>query len=209
MGSQTPSDYRLQKSKCVFLGQEDVGKTCILMRFMHDIFDPNYHATIGIDFLSRTIVVDKQTVRLQLWDTAGQERFRSLIPSYIRDSSVSIVVYDIASRDSFEQTSEWIKRIRETKSNEGIIFLVGNKTDLSEKRVVSFEEGAAKAKKEEVYFCETSAKSGAGVNAVSQVYYRIPKMYNFFYSNFKCTWLPKFPVLVFSTCLFETLARFG
>ncbi len=36
-------------------------------------------------------------IRLQLWDTAGQERFRSLIPSYIRDSSVAVVVYDITS----------------------------------------------------------------------------------------------------------------
>ncbi|TPP67048.1 putative YPT6-GTP-binding protein of the rab family [Fasciola gigantica] len=166
MGSRAFADYSLQKTKCVFLGQEDVGKTCILMRFMHDIFDSSYHATIGIDFLSRTIVVDKQTVRLQLWDTAGQERFRSLIPSYIRDSSVSIVVYDVTSRTSFEQTSEWIKRIRETKPNEGIIFLVGNKTDLTEKRVVSFEEGSAKAKKERVHFCETSAKSGTGVNGL-------------------------------------------
>lgn len=30
-------------------------------------------------------------------DTAGQERFRSLIPSYIRDSSVAVIVYDVAS----------------------------------------------------------------------------------------------------------------
>lgn len=41
--------------------------------------------------------LEDRTVRLQLWDTAGQERFRSLIPSYIRDSSVAVVVYDISS----------------------------------------------------------------------------------------------------------------
>lgn len=56
-------------------------------------------ATIGIDFLSKTMYLEDRTVRLQLWDTAGQERFRSLIPSYIRDSTVAVVVYDI--------TSEW------------------------------------------------------------------------------------------------------
>lgn len=54
-------------------------------------------ATIGIDFLSKTMYLEDRTVRLQLWDTAGQERFRSLIPSYIRDSSVAVVVYDITS----------------------------------------------------------------------------------------------------------------
>lgn len=55
-------------------------------------------ATIGIDFLSKTMYLEDRTVRLQLWDTAGQERFRSLIPSYIRDSTVAVVVYDITSK---------------------------------------------------------------------------------------------------------------
>ena len=53
---------------------------------MYDSFDTTYQATIGIDFLSKTMYLEDRTVRLQLWDTAGQERFRSLIPSYIRDS---------------------------------------------------------------------------------------------------------------------------
>jgi hypothetical protein len=60
---------------------------------MYDTFDNTYQATIGIDFLSKTMYLEDRTVRLQLWDTAGQERFRSLIPSYIRDSSVAVVVY--------------------------------------------------------------------------------------------------------------------
>ena len=74
-----------------------MGKTSIILRFMHDCFDSNYQATIGIDFLSKTMFVDEKILRLQLWDTAGQERFRSLIPSYIKDSSFAIVVYDITS----------------------------------------------------------------------------------------------------------------
>ncbi len=64
---------------------------------MYDTFDSAYQATIGIDFLSKTMYLEDRTVRLQLWDTAGQERFRSLIPSYIRDSSVAVIVYDITS----------------------------------------------------------------------------------------------------------------
>lgn len=70
---------------------------------MYDNFDAQYAATIGIDFLSKTMYLDDRTVRLQLWDTAGQERFRSLIPSYIRDSSVAVVVYDVTSILNFEE----------------------------------------------------------------------------------------------------------
>lgn len=75
-----------------------VGKTSLITRFMYDTFDNTYQATIGIDFLSKTMYLEDRTVRLQLWDTAGQERFRSLIPSYIRDSTVAVVVYDITSK---------------------------------------------------------------------------------------------------------------
>jgi Ras-related protein Rab-6A len=88
---------------------------------MYDTFDNTYQATIGIDFLSKAMYLEDRTVRLQLWDTAGQvcirvflplvcnndklwffsldvqERYRSLIPSYIRDCSVAIVVFDITS----------------------------------------------------------------------------------------------------------------
>ena len=62
------------------------------------MFILSLQATIGIDFLSKTMYLEDRTVRLQLWDTAGQERFRSLIPSYIRDSTVAVVVYDITSK---------------------------------------------------------------------------------------------------------------
>lgn len=87
----------LSKYKLVFLGDQSVGKTSIITRFVYDKFDVNYQATIGIDFLTKTQYLEDRSVRLQLWDTAGQERFRSLIPSYIRDSSVAVVVYDITS----------------------------------------------------------------------------------------------------------------
>uniref|UniRef100_A0A672SY66 RAB6B, member RAS oncogene family a n=1 Tax=Sinocyclocheilus grahami TaxID=75366 RepID=A0A672SY66_SINGR len=73
-------------------------------------------------------------VRLQLWDTAGQERFRSLIPSYIRDSTVAVVVYDITNVNSFQQTSKWIDDVRTERGSDVIIMLVGNKTDLADKR---------------------------------------------------------------------------
>ena len=91
----------LCKFKLIFLGEKSVGKTSLITRFMYDSFDDTYQANIGIDFLSKTMYLEDRTVRLQLWDTAGQERFQSLIPSYIRDSTVAVVVYDITNTNSF------------------------------------------------------------------------------------------------------------
>ena len=156
----------LSKYKLVFLGDQGTGKTSIITRFMYDSFDRNYQATIGIDFLSKTMYLEDRTVRLQLWDTAGQERFRSLIPSYIRDSSVAVVVYDISNRASFLNTATWIEDVRNERGNDVIIVLVGNKTDLSDRRQVSVEEGEDKANKDGIMFIETSAKAGYNIKAL-------------------------------------------
>nr|XP_039251507.1 ras-related protein Rab-6A-like isoform X1 [Styela clava]XP_039251509.1 ras-related protein Rab-6A-like isoform X1 [Styela clava] len=155
----------LRKFKLVFLGEQSVGKTSLITRFMYDSFDNTYQskATIGIDFLSKTMYLEDRTVRLQLWDTAGQERFRSLIPSYIRDSTVAVVVYDITNVNSFQQTTKWIDDVRTERGSDVIIMLVGNKTDLADKRQVSIEEGEKKAKELNVMFIETSAKTGYNV----------------------------------------------
>jgi hypothetical protein len=95
--TRLPQIAPLSKYKVVFLGDQGTGKTSIIKAFVYSAFDANYQATIGIDFLSKTMSLEDRTVRLQIWDSAGQERFRSLIPSYIRDSSVAVVVYDITS----------------------------------------------------------------------------------------------------------------
>ncbi|KYO49090.1 ras-related protein Rab-6A isoform C [Alligator mississippiensis] len=180
----------LRKFKLVFLGEQSVGKTSLITRFMYDSFDNTYQATIGIDFLSKTMYLEDRTIRLQLWDTAGQERFRSLIPSYIRDSAaavvvydittgqerfrslipsyirdstVAVVVYDITNVNSFQQTTKWIDDVRTERGSDVIIMLVGNKTDLADKRQVSIEEGERKAKELNVMFIETSAKAGYNV----------------------------------------------
>uniref|UniRef100_A0A8C4Z0G6 Ras-related protein Rab-6A n=1 Tax=Gadus morhua TaxID=8049 RepID=A0A8C4Z0G6_GADMO len=153
----------LRKFKLVFLGEQSVGKTSLITRFMYDSFDNTYQATIGIDFLSKTMYLEDRTIRLQLWDTAGQERFRSLIPSYIRDSAAAVVVYDITNVNSFQQTTKWIDDVRTERGSDVIIMLVGNKTDLADKRQVSIEEGERKAKELNVMFIETSAKAGYNV----------------------------------------------
>eukprot|EP01087_Luapelamoeba_hula_P014837 TRINITY_DN4402_c0_g1_i1.p1 TRINITY_DN4402_c0_g1~~TRINITY_DN4402_c0_g1_i1.p1 ORF type:complete len:223 (+),score=20.46 TRINITY_DN4402_c0_g1_i1:175-843(+) len=153
----------LAKYKLVFLGDQSVGKTSIITRFMYDTFESTYQPTIGIDFLSKTMYLEDRTIRLQLWDTAGQERFRSLIPSYIRDSSVAIVVYDITNRGSFLDTARWVEDIRAERGNDVVLMLVGNKTDLSDKRSVSVEEGEAKAKEYGAMFTESSAKAGHNI----------------------------------------------
>jgi Ras-related protein Rab-6A len=159
-----PADTRaLRKYKLVFIGDQAVGKTSIISSFMYGTFETHYASTIGIDFVSKSVPVDDGTVRLQLWDTAGQERFRSLIPSYIRDSHVAVVVFDLTNRKSFDSTQRWIADVRAQRGKDVIIVLVGNKTDLADQREVSSAEVEARASEEDIMFIETSAKDNSNI----------------------------------------------
>lgn len=111
--------------------------------------------------------LDDRTIRLQLWDTAGQERFRTLIPSYIRDSAVTIIVYDVTSRASFEAIDHWVEDVHRERGEDVLIVLVGNKTDLIDRREVSVSEGEAKARSmSATIFMEASAKTGSNVRTL-------------------------------------------
>lgn len=152
------------KYKLVFLGDQSVGKTSLLSRFMYDTFDTQYKATVGIDFMSKTMYLPDRTIRLQLWDTAGQERFRTLVPSYIRDSNVAVVVYDITDRKTFEQAHKWVDDVVTERQGQALIVLVGNKNDLGSERVVTQQEGEDMAKAVGgAIFMEASAMTGQNV----------------------------------------------
>jgi len=164
MSASTSSSVKpLRKYKLVFIGDQSVGKTSIISSFMYDTFDAHYASTIGIDFVSKSVPVDDGTVRLQLWDTAGQERFRSLIPSYIRDSHVAVVVFDITNKETFNSTAKWIADVRAQRGNDVVIVLVGNKTDLASSRQVTSAEIEACANEQDIMFIETSAKEGFNI----------------------------------------------
>lgn len=140
-----------------------MGKTSIISNFMYGTFDDTHQPTIGIDFLSKAIQLQDRAVKLQLWDTAGQERFRSLIPNFIRDSCTAVIVYDMTLIDTFSSVEQWAEDIRNVSGNHMTTFLVGNKLDLAENRVVGKDEGEEKARQLSMKFIETSAKTGEGV----------------------------------------------
>ena len=150
----------VQHFKIIFLGDQYVGKSSILNRFYQDRFEPDYQATIGLDFHSKNVEINGTTIRLLLYDTAGQEKFKSLIPMYIRDANIIIVVYDISNKDSFIHTEHWVNETKDLKREDAIFVLVGNKIDLDDKRAVSYKEANEYAEEKGFLFHEVSAKTG-------------------------------------------------
>ena len=160
--AQRTINPEIPKYKLIFLGDQGVGKSCILNRFMNDTFTEEYQATIGLDFQSKNVQIDRQDIHLLLYDTAGQEKFRSLIPMYTRDANIVILVYDISSKETFDHLPDWLNDLQNVKLDEVIFAIVGNKNDLNEKREVTPEEGAKFAEEHNYIFHEISAKTSDG-----------------------------------------------
>ncbi len=116
----------------------------------------------------KTISIDTEDqgqlrVKLQIWDTGGQERFSSIRPMYYRGSLGALLIFDLTSYESFEHLPQWIEEVRSNIKSDVPFLLVGNKSDLLEERAVSIEEINSFTDKFNLYYMETSAKTGEGV----------------------------------------------
>ena len=115
--------------KCCVIGEHGVGKTSLIRALLGQPLD-NVRSTIGIDFFSTTILTNDKDFYITIWDTAGAERFHSLMHSYVRDSDIIMIVYDITNECAMKNLSYWLRQVEDNKPL--AVVIVGNKNDLSE-----------------------------------------------------------------------------
>jgi small GTP-binding protein len=152
--------------KVVLVGESGVGKSCIIVRFVQNKFDPNTMTSSTNQMVYQTIKLpDDKSIDIILWDTMGQERYRSMNKIYYKNAKVGILVYDVTDKKSFEAIKNyWYEQLKESGDKDIIICLVANKYDLYEKREVTNEEGEEFAKSIGAIFASTSAKNDSGIN---------------------------------------------
>ena len=155
-----------EKIKVMLLGDSNVGKTSIIKRFCKNEFTTSFIATIGVDFETKYIKINKKIINMQIWDTAGQERYKVLAKNYYNQSDGFIIVYDITDIKTFNSVANWIEQIKEIANDNVKSILIGNKSDLENSRVISTEEGRELAKKYNIEFYETSAQKGNNIDKV-------------------------------------------
>ena len=151
--------------KLLTLGETEVGKTSIVLRYSDDKFHDNKIATIGIDFKIKIIKKGDKKIKVSIYDTAGQERFKNIVKHYYKGANGVLLIYDITKRDTFEKLEFWLEDLKENSDNLNnlFIYLIGNKNDLEERREVDFEEANNFAKEKNIPYIEVSAKTGNNI----------------------------------------------
>lgn len=164
--------------KILLLGDSGVGKSSLLLRYTKNEFISDLRSTIGVEFALKYLTIDNFQLKVQIWDTAGMERYRSITNAYYKGAKGVIVVYDICRKKSFENVDKWIDDFKSKADDDAVIILIGNKSDLDEKREVSKEEAESKAQKNKFGFMETSAKDNNNVQkAFETLFHEIVKIY--------------------------------
>lgn len=158
-------DHKVYQYKIILLGDIAVGKTSVVSRFINNTFTETYKCNIGVDYRSKTITFDNKTgYELNLWDTCGEERFRSVSRQYYNDVNAILLIFDLTNRITFTNLEGWFDDIKNYSAEDIEIFVLGNKSDLTEKRCVNIKEinDLLKGKENCTYF-EVSAKTGNNI----------------------------------------------
>ncbi|KXJ29436.1 ras-related protein Rab-34 [Exaiptasia diaphana] len=164
--SGNTSNIGLRVCKAIVIGDVAVGKTCLINRFVRNAFDNDYKATIGVDFEVERFKILDQDFNLQIWDTAGQERFKCMAAAYYRAAHVIILVFDMTSVTSLENTRRWLDECLDSNSNcYPEVFLVGTKRDLCTQKDIDKMETRAIGMAQDLHaeFWCVSSKSGVNV----------------------------------------------
>ncbi|KAM3138580.1 hypothetical protein pb186bvf_009332 [Paramecium bursaria] len=163
-----------QLLKIVIVGSQNVGKSCLLLRYTDDLFVSDIQNTVGVDFKVKMINFENKKVKLQIYDTAGQERFRSLTCTQLdyfqcREADGIILVYDITNSSSFDEIDMWMNDVDKYAPRRVQILLIGNKADLKNRRKITMEQGYQKSIDHHTQFMETSARTAENVHELFTV----------------------------------------
>ncbi|XP_037998449.1 ras-related protein Ral-B isoform X1 [Motacilla alba alba] len=165
--SKSKNQSSLALHKVIMVGSGGVGKSALTLQFMYDEFVEDYEPTKA-DSYRKKVVLDGEEVQIDILDTAGQEDYAAIRDNYFRSGEGFLLVFSITEHESFTATAEFREQILRVKAEEDKIplLVVGNKSDLEERRQVPVEEARSKAEEWGVQYVETSAKTRANVDKV-------------------------------------------
>lgn len=155
--------------KCVLLGESGTGKSSLIERFINNTFRKDTPSTLIGSFSSKVVYYEKENIKIRydIWDTAGQEKYRSINKIFYQDAQVTLLVYDITQKETYDAIKNyWFQEVKDNAPEDVIVFIVGNKSDIYEKEAVNEEEARQYAKDINALYKLVSAENGDGINEI-------------------------------------------
>ena len=150
--------------KLILIGDSYVSKSNILLKYLKNQFNENSKTTVGLEFGTKNIIINNKRIKIQIWDTAGQERYRSITSAYYKGAKGALIVYDITRKNTFDNIDKWITDLKLNGDKNLCIIILGNKSDLIDKREINKNDGIKKAEMYKTAFLETSALNGDNIS---------------------------------------------
>jgi small GTP-binding protein len=169
--------HQEKQFKLLLIGEQAVGKSSLMNRYVDNVFEINIMGTAGLDLKKKIVEINNEKIKIYIFDTAGQERFRTIAKNQYKKADAIIIIYDVTDRKSFESVNDWIVSIKSDVDPVTERLLIGNKIDLVNERTVAQEEGVKIAEKYGMPFIETSAKESLNVKeaflkVINTLYYK-------------------------------------
>ncbi|KAF2893877.1 hypothetical protein ILUMI_12295 [Ignelater luminosus] len=152
--------------KVVILGDQGVGKTSLILRYLEKEFDRHISPTIGASYFSCSVAIKNVIVKLQVWDTAGQERFKAMTPMFYRNANIAFLAFDITRPETFQNIQNWVTELNGNIHTHVIMIIIGNKSDLSNDRKVPREEAIRYSNGIGATYYECSSLKNLGVDRI-------------------------------------------
>ncbi|MFX0038382.1 MAG: Rab family GTPase [Promethearchaeota archaeon] len=157
-------DYQF---KIIIVGDPNVGKTSLILRYTDNAFRRNYVPTLGVMVSDKIFKIEDTVVQLTIWDIGGQQKFQTMRQQFYRGSDAVFLVFDLTRPESFNTIPKWFSDVIEQlkdRSEDLMGFIIGNKKDLTEHIRVNSDMINQMADQLGLGFIETSALLGENVD---------------------------------------------
>lgn len=161
--SDLPSQPNPNVIKLMVVGDDAAGKTCFVLQWAEGGFNNTHIPTLGVDFKDRLVKVHRKEFLVELWDTAGSERFDDVTSQFYNNMEGYLIMFDLTDYNSFKNVEKWMSKVKDQAKNPPIV-LVGNKSDLDDRRLIKGARVKAFAKQMGVHYYESSGKFNSQID---------------------------------------------
>lgn len=125
------ADYNRRNSvviKVGMVGDAQIGKTSLMVKYVEGSFDEDYIQTLGVNFMEKTISIRNTEITFSIWDLGGQREFVNMLPLVCNDAVAILFMFDLTRKSTLNSIKEWYRQARGFNKT-AIPFLVGTKYD--------------------------------------------------------------------------------